>query len=73
MFRKDFIFLKNSKVEEITTSLSGMFMGFPVLKEVNMPFFVMGAEGSVPFSIWGPAGATNVTYIRGQTEGHTFS
>lgn len=29
-----------------------MFMGFPVLKDVKIPFFVMGADGSVPFSFW---------------------
>lgn len=38
----------------LTTSVSGMFMGFPVLKEVKIPFFVMGADGSVPFSFWVP-------------------
>lgn len=38
----------------ITTSVSGMFMGFPVLKEVRMPFFVIGADGSAPFSVCAP-------------------
>lgn len=35
----------------LTTSESGIFMALPVKKEVKIPFFVMGAEGSAPLSI----------------------
>lgn len=31
-----------------------MFIGFPVLKDVSIPFLVIGADGSVPFSGWPP-------------------
>lgn len=34
----------------LTMSLSGILMDFPVLKEVSIPFLVIGADGSVPFS-----------------------
>lgn len=51
----------------LTISLSGMVIGFPVLKEVRMPFFVIGADGSDPFSCCGLAltfgGAVEVMHV----------
>lgn len=32
----------------LTISFSGIFMGFPVLNDVKIPFLVIGAEGSAP-------------------------
>lgn len=54
------LFCLKQELIKLTTSISGIFIDLPVLNEVSMPFFVIGAEGSVPFSVCGNAGATKM-------------